>query len=69
MENQKTDATNAPQELAQLIHKTIQNMPAGQREAAHKRVIELLLLAPYQDRTTDIMACLEPGFQNMQGRA
>ena len=65
----KPEPANAPAELAQTIHRIIQNMPIEQRASAYKRVGELLLLKPNQNVDAEIMACLEPGFQNMQGRA
>lgn len=68
MEHQNLESANLAQELAQTLHEVIQHMPANQREAAQKRVGELLLLAPDQDIKSDILTCLEPGFQNMQAR-
>ena len=69
MENQKTDATNAAEELALLLHHVIQNMPEAQRSYAYQRVGDLLLLKPNQKVDAEIMACLMPGFAQMQGRA
>lgn len=66
---QQPEFENAAHELVEKIHQVIQNMPEAQRGYAYQRVGALLQLKPNQKVDAEIMACLEPGFQKMQGRA
>ena len=63
------DALDASRELAQCIHDAIERLPDTQRSDARQRVIDLMQQMPSPQAMDAIMVILEPGFQDIKGRA